>query len=56
MKTGAAILTEGLYANDCCLVRIEFVEDIHPFPRCPRCGRECIWGISKTDISDPEAT
>lgn len=42
MKTGKTILEPGAYANTCCSITLRFSED-HPFPRCPRCGRNCSW-------------
>jgi hypothetical protein len=42
MTSGRDIHEPGTYSNDCCLITLDFTDD-HPFPRCPRCGRICLW-------------
>jgi hypothetical protein len=42
MTSGCVILNAGTYTNECCSITLDFNDD-HPFPRCPRCGRACLW-------------
>jgi hypothetical protein len=48
MTSGNAVLNSGTYSNECCSITADFNDD-HPFPRCPRCGRPCLWLFSDDD-------
>jgi hypothetical protein len=44
MKTGTDVVTNGLYASDCCLVETGLAKDAM-FPRCPECLKLTLWFV-----------